>query len=213
MPEVRDLNIPKPDEAPCCLLMKREQILDEPQFLLVHAGEYSRRAWTMWAGSNLGNRLNLKVYEPGIREPVKRTMDAIKAFRRSGGEIIRGSIGETTPKGTMCLQQEPVFVWFQMTSASVDHLKVLKALGNEGEALIFRTLRNHGWLAGVSPFKPAYPGPSIVERRWEMVFPELMAWASQEGTSSSYLRLGSWGVRKSGAGRRGGGCPRGWFDS
>lgn len=140
------------------------------QLLVVAASREASDYWTAWARASA---TTVRVCEYQGRSSSNGSLLIARAFQAKGGIRLRGSMQELMPGAVAPLLAHPR-VWFDMTSASETQLMALKTHGIQGESCIFESLIRQGWFGGASRLKK---GPSILEHRWNRVFPDVMATA------------------------------------
>jgi hypothetical protein len=163
---------PSPDSSPCSLLMMQVE-KTPPVVLVVAPSSESHNMWKRWGAQH---QIPLNCHPYNVRRVSTGELKTlVNMFQEKGGQLLKGSFDEVTPRALLPLKTAPSQHWFAMTSVTEEQLQVLKGHGAAGEALLFSSLIRHGWF-GASMTTPN-KGPSPVERRWTKVFPETMALA------------------------------------
>lgn len=106
----------------------------------------------------------------------KSGINKAKELKERGFVTMAGGFHQLSPAGTVWLRDKPENWWF-MHSASIAQLQILKSL-DCGSDIILETLVRKKWFEGTPP-SSKNKGPSIIEHRWQSIFPEEMAFAHQ----------------------------------
>lgn len=130
--------------------------------------------WTKAIRSSGGTLAGHHIAASHVRWPSSwyTLRNSMRAHKDNGFVVAVGALGELSPSGTRWLRSEPT-LWWDMHSASVDQLAVIQSCPQRSE-LVLGALSRQGYL-GSKKSTPARNGPSFVEHRWRVAFPQELA--------------------------------------